>query len=279
MRIRKAVITAAGDFHSRLPLQTLVDRNGEIRTALRLSLDEVVHSGIEEIALIIRPGQQDSYLAAAGQHASRLVFFEQSNPRGYGDAILRASDFTGDEAFLHLVSDHLYLSRSDRLCAQQLIDTAAQQECSVSAIQPTRENEIVFFGTVGGTPVARTEHLYEVTTVIEKPTPTVAEQKLIVAGQRAGYYLCMFGMHVLTPAVLRLLRDNLNSAAEGKSIDLSTSLNQLAQSERYLALVIDGSRYNISYKYGLLMAQLAFSLSGVDRDLILTELVSLLATR
>lgn len=279
MRIRKAVITAAGDHHARLPLQTLVDRKGEVRTALRLMLDELVDSGIEEVAIVIRPGQQEPYITAAGPHASRLTFCEQTNPRGYGDAILRARDFAAGETFLHLVSDHLYLSKSDRLCAQQLIDAATKYECSVSAIQPTRENEVVFFGTVGGTPLAQSDNLYDVSTVIEKPTPTVAEQRLIVAGQRAGYYLCMFGMHVLTPTVLTLLQKSLDSAPAGTSIDLSSSLNQLAKMERYLALEIDGSRYNISYKYGLLMAQLAFSLTGVDRDLILTELVNLLAQK
>lgn len=278
MKIRKAVITAAGDQHARLPLQTLVDRRGEVRTALRLMLDEVVESGIDDVAIIVRPGRQEPYINAAGPHASRLTFFEQDNPRGYGDAILRAKDFIGGEAFLHLVSDHLYLSKTDRLCAQQLVDAAAKHECSVSAIQPTRENEVAYFGTVGGTPLAQSDNLYEVNTVIEKPTPTVAEQRLIVAGQRAGYYLCMFGMHVLSPTVLTLLQKSLD-AADGKTIDLSSSLNQLAKTERYLALEIDGSRYNISYKYGLLMAQLAFSLSGDDRDLILTELVNLLATK
>jgi UTP--glucose-1-phosphate uridylyltransferase len=279
MKIRKALITAAGSNHAQLPLQTLVDRNGEVRTALRLMLDEVVESGIDEIAMVIRPGQKEPYLTAAGPHASRLVFFEQSNPRGYGDAILRATEFVADEAFLHLVSDHLFLSRSDRLCAQQLIDIASRHECSVSAIQPTRENQVIFYGTVGGTPVAQSDKLYDVSTVIEKPTPTTAEQQLIVAGQRAGYYLCLFGMHVLTPTVLSLLKQSLDAAAPGQNIDLSSSLNRLAQVERYLAIEIDGSRYDISYKYGLLLAQLAFSLSGDDRDLILTELVTLLAGR
>lgn len=279
MKIRKALITAAGGNHAQLPLQTLVDRKGEIRTALRLTLDEVVDCGIDEIAIVIRPGQQEPYLAAAGPHASRLVFFEQTNPRGYGDAILRAGDFVGDEAFLHLVSDHLFLSRSDRLCAQQLIDVASRHECSVSAIQPTRENQLIFYGTVGGTPLAQADKLYEVSSVIEKPTPTIAEQQLIVAGQRAGYYLCLFGMHVLTPTVLNLLKQALNAAPAGQNIDLSGSLNRLAQVERFLAIEIDGTRYDISYKYGLLLAQLAFSLSGDDRDLILTELVTLLAGR
>lgn len=279
MRIRKAVITAAGEHHSSLPLQTLVDRQGEVRTALRLTLDDIVSAGIEEIAIIVRPGQSAPYLSAAGVHASRLVFFEQQNPRGYGDAILRTRDFVGEEAFLHLVSDHLYLSKSELNCAAQLIQAASRHQCSVSAIQPTRENEVIYFGTVGGTPVAQHDDLYEVHTVIEKPTPTIAEQRLVVAGQRAGYYLCMFGMHVLTPGVMKLLQQSLDAAPAGQSIDLSGSLNQLAQTERYLALEISGRRHNISYKYGLLLAQLALSLSGRDRDLILTELVNLLASR
>jgi UTP--glucose-1-phosphate uridylyltransferase len=279
MKVRKAVITAAGENHARLPLQTLVDRRGEVRPALRLTLDEIVDAGIEEIAIIVRPGQSAPYLSAAGPHASRLCFFEQDNPRGYGDAILRTRDFVGSESFLHLVSDHLYLSRTETNCASQLIETAVRQQCAVSAIQPTRENEVIFFGTVGGTPLSQQDNLYEVSTVIEKPTPTVAEQKLVVAGQRSGFYLCLFGMHVLTPTIMTLLQQQLDRAESGQSIDLSGSLNQLARTERYLALKIDGTRYNISFKYGLLMAQLALSLSGNDRDYILTELVNLLASR
>jgi UTP--glucose-1-phosphate uridylyltransferase len=62
-----------------------------------------------------------------------------------------------------------------------------------------------------------------------------------------------------------------------RPIALAESLNELASRERFLACEIDGSRYNIGMKYGLLTAQLAFSLSGVDRDRVLTELVELLA--
>jgi len=276
MKITKAVITAAGEHHSNLPLQSIVDRHGVPLTALRCTLDEIVEAGIEDIAIIVRPEQSAPYLSAAGPHASRLTFFEQDQPRGYGDAILRAADFVNDEAFLHLVSDHLYVSRSDESCAAQLCQVARQHECSVSAIQATRENQIIYFGTVGGSPVPKQDRLYSVSTVVEKPTPTVAEQDLVVAGQRAGYYLCLFGMHVLTPSILDLLRQNL-AAADGQSIDLSTALSQLAQQEQYLALEVHGARHNISYKYGLMMAQLAISLGGVDRDQILTELVNLLA--
>ncbi|MCA9258254.1 MAG: hypothetical protein KDA61_03590, partial [Planctomycetales bacterium] len=60
-------------------------------------------------------------------------------------------------------------------------------------------------------------------------------------------------------------------------LTLSPALAALAQRERYLAFEVDGARHDIGVKYGVLMAQLAHSLSGRDRDRILTELVQLLA--
>ncbi len=62
-------------------------------------------------------------------------------------------------------------------------------------------------------------------------------------------------------------------------IMLTPALERLARCERYLALELDGARYNIGVKYGLLMAQLALALSGSDREEILAKLVELLAAR
>ncbi|MCA9028739.1 MAG: hypothetical protein KDA86_26280 [Planctomycetaceae bacterium] len=277
MDVRKAVITAAAPDQHTIPLQRLVDRQGSDKTALQLIVEEVTGAGIEEICLVIRPGDEASYEQAAGEHLGLLHFVEQTEPRGYGDALLRAKDFVGDAPFLHLVGDHLYLSETDTCCAKQLIDVAHVHECAVSAVQATRENKLPFFGAVGGTHVARHTDLYEVKTVVEKPTPTQAEQELIVAGLRAGYYLCFFGMHVLTPLVLETL-EHLASESD-RRVTLSDALSRLAQRQRYLAAELKGTRYNIGAQYGLLIAQLALSLSGHDRDQILAELVELLATR
>jgi UTP--glucose-1-phosphate uridylyltransferase len=134
------------------------------------------------------------------------------------------------------------------------------------------------FGAVGGRRVHQQSQLYEVTTVLEKPTPTFAEQELIVGGLRAGYYLCFFGMHVLTPLVLEILEEHLAPPAPTHPVTLSTALARLAKRERYLALEVDGWRYNIGVKYGLLIAQLALGLSGQDRDQLLSDLLELLAT-
>src|SRR5881409_2197068 len=107
MEIKKAIITAAGRNQRTLPLQTLVDRDGTQKTALAIIIEEVCRAGIEEICVVIFPGDESAYLTAAGPHAPRLRFVEQPAPLGYGHAIHCARDFAADQPFLLLVGDHL----------------------------------------------------------------------------------------------------------------------------------------------------------------------------
>ena len=44
VKIRKAVITAAGRTQRNLPLQTLVDRDGHSKSALTILIEEVLHA-------------------------------------------------------------------------------------------------------------------------------------------------------------------------------------------------------------------------------------------
>ncbi|HPA16372.1 MAG TPA: sugar phosphate nucleotidyltransferase [Verrucomicrobiae bacterium] len=278
MKIRKAVITAAAPSQRTLPLQRLVDRDGQEKSALQVLIEEVVSAGVEEIAIVICPGDETPYREAAQEHAPRLTFTPQADPRGYGHALWCASEFTARDPFLHLVGDHLYLSREKRRCAQQLIEVATSQSCTVSAVQATRESMLPYYGTVGGHRIPRSRDLYQIERVAEKPTPTEAEQTLNVPGLRAGHYLCLFGMHVLNPAIMDILRDAVARTAADEKIGLSPALSELARRERYLALEVRGDRYNIGVKYGLLMAQLALALAGNDRDMVLAQLVEHLAS-
>lgn len=275
MEIKTAIITAAGKSQRTLPLQTLVDRDGQTKTALRIIVEEVVGAGVEEIGVVVYPGDQAAYAAAAGPHASRITFIEQREPRGYGHAVLCARDFIASRPFLLLVGDHLYVNTGPKRCAQQLVETALAENCSVSAVQATHESKLPYYGAVGGHLLAARKGVYEISQVLEKPTPTEAEQKLVVPGLRAGHYLCFFGMHVLTHTVMELLDEQ--SRATEKNLALTSALAKLAQRERYLATELQGRRYDIGVKYGLLTAQLALALAGEDRDEVLTGLVELLA--
>ena len=62
-------------------------------------------------------------------------------------------------------------------------------------------------------------------------------------------------------------------------MQLSNALAQLASREHYLAYEVQGRRYDIGARYGLLTAQLALALDGEDREEVLSGLVELLAQR
>ncbi|MDB6129312.1 MAG: Nucleotidyl transferase [Verrucomicrobiales bacterium] len=277
MEIKKALITAAGKNQRTLPLQTLVDRDGVQKAALLVIIEEILKSGIDEIGIVIQPGDQDSFRAAAGAHAGRLTFVEQKEPLGYANAVFTGRAFTGGNSFLLLVGDHLYLSRAEKGCAEQLLEVARAENCAVSAVQPTHESKLPYYGAVGGLRIQGRNRLYEVETILEKPTPTVAEEKLMVPGLRAGQYLCFFGMHVFTPTLMDILQELHQRTGDRSGMGLAQALQQMATQERYLALEMEGNRFDIGVKYGLLNAQLALALNGSDRDEVLTRLVELLA--
>lgn len=278
MDIKRAIITAAGKNQRTLPLQNLVDRDGVTKTALRIIIEEITAAGVEEICVVVSPGDAQTYAAAGAGAGGRLTFVEQHSPRGYGDAVLCGRAFADGHPFLLLVGDHLYVPGADRRPAQQLVEIAKSETCAVSAVQATHESKLPYYGAVGGRLIAGRKGLYEISEVLEKPTPTLAEQRLIVPGLRAGHYLCFFGMHVLTPMVMDILADELQKSGD-KPVSLSTALARLAQKERYLATELAGRRYDIGGKYGLLTAQLALALSGQDRDEVLTGMLELLVRR
>jgi UTP--glucose-1-phosphate uridylyltransferase len=182
-----------------------------------------------------------------------------------------------DEPFLHMVGDHLYVSAT-KPGVQRLVELAELESCSASGVQPTNERLLSRFGAVAGRRMSGRPGVYRVETVLEKPTPTEAEQRLMVPGIRAGYYLCFFGIHVLTPTVMEILGHKLASEP-ATAVTLSAALAELARHEQYLALEDTGRRYDLGARYGLLTAQLALALNGRDRDEVLAHLLELLAER
>lgn len=307
MQVRKAIITAAGRGSREYPSLTavqqamlpMVDRDGLVKPVIQIIAEEALDSGIEEICVVIAPGDEavyrthfkglESNLQASDQlewgkeqHRRlsdlerRLTFSVQEEPHGYGHALWCARRFTADEPFLLLVSDHLYVSSQERRCARQVIDMAVAQDCAVAAVQATREHLIHQFGTVAGRRVSGLNNTYQIETIVEKPTPSVAEQQLHVPGLRVGHYLCFFGMHVLTPGIFDILdRDVSECLGRGGDVQLTPALQALARREKYLAMQADGRRYNIGVRFGSLEAQMALAMAGPDRDEVLMRLMEL----
>jgi UTP--glucose-1-phosphate uridylyltransferase len=306
VQILKAVITAAGRGARQYPasdtvqkaMLPLVDRDGLTKPVLQIIAEEALESGIEEVCVVSAPGDENVYRAHFRNYAAnlrstykgldwaeeqarrvaeleqRLHFAVQPEPEGYGHAVWCARSFVAGTPFLLLLGDHLYLSAEPRRCARQLIELASAEHCAVSAVQSTREHLFHQYGTLTGRRLPEHPDIYTIDEIIEKPNPTLAELRLHVPGLRAGHYLCFFGMHVL-PAVVFDLLDELvrEGTRELGQIQLTTALNALARKERYLALETRGARFNLGVKFGIVEAQIALALGGVDREQILALLL------
>ncbi len=279
LKTKKAVITAAGTGQRNLPLQSLIDSDGTEKSVLSILIEDTLNAGVEEIGLVINPEDEKSYREEASKFINRLVFIHQNEPLGYGHAIMCAKDFVGNSSFLHMVGDHLNVSLSEKGCSQRLIEIAEVEKCTVSAVQATHESQLTYYGTVGADRVSGTPDQYKVNKVVEKPTPTEAEQSLFVPGLRSSHYLCFFGIHVLTNTIFSILEKLINDSDSEHKVTLSEALNELAKKEKYLAYEHPGWRYDLGEKYGLFTSQLALAMNGKDKNVVLSKILEILAVR
>lgn len=309
MQVRKAVITAAARGERLYPvgdtvqkaMLPLADLDGVPKPVLQIIAEEAFASGIEEICLICAPGDESRYQQAfttlrqnllqsyrgtdwAAQQAEKidyllqhLTFVVQEEMLGYGHAVYCAKDFAAGEPFLLLLGDHLYLSNTQQRCAHQLIGLATEMNCSVAAVNTTPEYLIGQYGTLTGKPIGGKDGVYAIENIIEKPSISQAELQLMTPGLKAAHYLCFFGMHVLQAPIFELLSDYMKTLPEGTDVQLTPALRQLAQTNQYLALQMQGRRFNLGTKYGWLTAQVAFGLKSEEAENLLSSLVYELA--
>ncbi len=308
--IRKAVITAAGRGIGLFPaadtvqkgMLPLMDRDGVAKPLLQLIAEEAMESGIEELCVICAPGDEAQYhsrflalrenLLQAykgvewAQHQvdqidkllRQICFRPQEEALGYGDAVLCARDFVDSEPFLLLLSDHIYVSDlNGQRCAQQLMALAKTENCSVAAVNPTRESLVGRYGTLTGERLGSSK-TYRIKRILEKPSLSQAELELTTPGLRSGHFLCLFGMHVLEAEIFDLIQSiGQESLKKGQMVQLTPALEALAQQRPYLALEIQGRRFDVGSPYGLLKAQVAIGLSGQDKETVLSTLLESLA--
>ena len=312
-KVRKAVITAAGRGTRQYPASTavqkamfpLVDRDGLTKPTIQIIAEEALDSGIEEICIVTQPGEEKLYrdyfrrldddmvkafrgkdwailesekLAGLGE---RLHFAEQHTPEGFGHAVYQAREFVGDEPFLLLLGDHVYISYAKERCARQLTRVFEQYMLdAVTGVQPTLERDLHGFGTIRGEPVEPAKGIYRAQLIIEKPSIEVAREQLATPGLPAGNYLSHFGMHVFSPRIFDsleyLIRNNLREKGE---IQLTAGQEHLRQQSqgKYWVVVTQGQRYDTGIPYGLMETQLALALNGVHRTEICEAIARILA--
>ena len=275
-KVRKALIPAAG-FGTRLfpaskatkkELFPIVDAQGIAKPAILLIVEEALRAGIEEVIIIVQETDLDAFqsffnvqitienynkLPPHFQEYSRQIleigrrvtFVTQRNQEGFGHAVLCAREAIGDEPFLLMLGDHLYRSRGEKSCAEQLADAYNEHGISVLGLRRSPEDKIANFGTAAGIWLEE-GRLLNVTEFAEKPTLDYARSNLRVGGLGENEYLTVFGQYIIKPQIFDYLEEHVrHNVRERGEFQLTSALDRLRQEEGFLGLIIDGQRYDI----------------------------------
>jgi len=275
-RVRKAVIPAAG-FGLRLfpaskaikkELFPVLDRDGRIKPAIQIIIEEAVQAGIEEIAIIIQPEDQPlfeeyfyrplrvenlSKLSRENQTYSqyildlghRLTFIPQETQDGLGHAVYCAKDWVGQEPFLLMLGDHLYQSDIDIPCTRQLLNIYDRVGHSVVGLMVTPASDVHKFGCVTGIWQEKEVQL-SITDFAEKPSLEYAKEHLYVEGMNEETFLTISGQYVLTSKIFDVLKNNIqHNLRESGIFQLTSALDKLRVEEGFSGYILNGRRFDI----------------------------------
>ncbi|MBM3745685.1 MAG: UTP--glucose-1-phosphate uridylyltransferase GalU [Acidobacteria bacterium] len=277
-KVRKAVFPAAGLGTRFLPatkaqpkeMLPLVDK-----PLIQYAVEEAVRSGIRSILIVTGRGKsaiEDHFdvsfeleqalaardkqdLVAAVHGISEMVDFayvRQKEALGLGHAVLRARDLVGQEPFAVVLSDDVI--ESEVPCLRQLLDVYEFFQAPVLALMEVPADQVSAYGIVEADPVqhnGRTDCLYRIHNLVEKPAPAEAPSRLAIIGR-----------YVLTPEIF----DCLERTAPGSlgEIQLTDGLRHLLEVRPIYGCRFEGRRYDAGDKLGFLKATVEFALRRED---------------
>jgi len=271
--IRKAVFPAAGLGTRFLPatkaqpkeMLPLVDK-----PLIQYAVEEAVASGIESIIIVTGRGKTaiENHFDVAYElerlleHRRKLDLLEevrsisdminvsyvrQKEPLGLGHAILMARDLVGNEPFAVFLGDDII--HADVPVMRQMIDVYRKQKCPIVAVERVERSRTSDYGIVAARPAG--DHLYQVTDLVEKPSPEEAPSDLAIIGR-----------YILTPAIFAHLEKT--AAGRGGEIQLTDGLRSLLRHRKICAYRFAGQRYDTGDKLGFLKATVEFALRRPD---------------
>lgn len=276
MRVRKAIIPAAGLGTRFLPatkaqpkeMLPIVDK-----PTIQYIVEEAIAAGIEDIVIVTGRGKRaiedhfdksyeleselrlkakEGLLAQieAVSNMGNIHYIRQKEPKGLGDAIYCARSFIGDEPFAVLLGDDLVVSEQPGL--KQLLDVHNLTGQSTLAIFQAPVKQLNRYGVVDAVQAKdMPKGVYKIRDMVEKPDPADAPSDMAILGR-----------YILLPEIFDILKNTKPGA--GGEIQLTDALRQFLTNHDIYARIIEGGRYDVGDKMGLLIANIEFSLRRED---------------
>ena len=280
--VRKAIIPVAG-FGTRLyPATRALKKDffpipcpdGMVRPVILILLEELIQSGIEDICLVLgseeerqlysdyfeRPlaeehlrklnpeaQEYENHILDIGKH---LHYVYQREKRGFGHAVYQAAHFAGNEPVMLILGDTLYRSESNKPCALQMVEEYERYNSLMVSIHPIPLAEVSRYGILHGVWEDKGRSVLNVSTMMEKPKASYAEEFLAVRNKDGEKeYYSVFGQYILTPEVFaQLHEDIMQKELEGDhvtEIELTSALEAVRQRSGMMGVRLKGRMYDM----------------------------------
>ena len=280
--VRKAIVPVAG-FGTRLyPATRIIKKDffpipcpdGMVRPVILILLEELINSGIEEIWLVLGSEEErnqysdffehplsDEHLRKLNPEAQeyenhildigkRLHYVYQREKRGFGHAVYQAAQFVGNEPVLLLLGDTLYRSDTNKPCALQMIEDYERYNRLMVSIHSIPLAEVSRYGILHGVWEDKDNTILNVTSMVEKPKASYAEEYLAVRNKKGDKeYYSVFGQYVLTPEVFaQLHEDIMQKEIDGDhvtEIELTSALEAVRKRSGMVGVRLRGKMFDM----------------------------------
>ena len=261
--IRKAVIPAAGlgtrflPATKSMPKEMLPVINKHV---IQFVIEEAIASGIENIIIITERGKTaiENYFDASPELENHLLqnekyellrevkdissladihYIRQKEPRGLGDAVLKAEKHVGNEPFAVLLGDDII--KSEIPCIKQLMNLFEGYKKTIIAIEEVAKEKIGDYGIVKGREIE--ESIYLIEDIIEKPSLEEAPSNIGAVGR-----------YILTPEIFDCIKET--PPGRGNEIQLTDAIRLLIKGGDVYAYAFKGKRYDAGDKCGYVKA-------------------------
>lgn len=277
-KVTKAIIPVAG-FGTRVYPETrgikkeffpIVDKDGLVKPAILILLEELDKAGIEKICLVIGEEEQKMYRdyfeqPLAIEHYQKLPkhmqeyedliirlgkkihYVVQKERKGFGHAVYQCREFTKGQATLLLLGDTVYQSNEDTSCVEQLLNAYEKTDKLTVGLLEVPVERVSRYGILAGKWEDIEERVLDVSCMMEKPSMEEARDYLAVPMKNgAKNYYMVFGNYVLTPDVFEELEKNISSGKMSKGeFQLTDALEAVRQKKGMIGYRINGKAFDI----------------------------------
>jgi len=175
-----------------------------------------------------------------------FTYIEQDQMLGLGHAIYTGKPLIGNESFAVILPDDLCTSSGDSVLKQMTTLYVQHPDCCIVAIEEVPMTEVDKYGVIDGKLIENSTNAYQVTSMVEKPTPEDAPTNLAIIGR-----------YILTPQIFDVL-ENTQPDKNGE-IQITDALMTLAKQDKVIAYQFEGTRYDCGSVKGLVEATNAFA--------------------